>query len=180
MDMAGLTPGHLVLILVIALIVIGPGKLPEVGAALGKSFREFQKATGAVKDAVDPAQMLGLGQSQQTATQPAPQAMAQQVPMQPGIPGQVPPMYAVQQPVQGYYVPQAYAPMTGAAPAPQATYQQPIYGAPAYPDMSQPIYPAMTAPAPVAYPQMAPAQPAPTQTAIAGQSTETTETTPFK
>jgi len=35
--MAGLTPGHLLLILIIALIVIGPGKLPEVGAALGKS-----------------------------------------------------------------------------------------------------------------------------------------------
>jgi sec-independent protein translocase protein TatA len=32
---------HLLIILVITLIVIGPGKLPEVGGAIGKSFREF-------------------------------------------------------------------------------------------------------------------------------------------
>ncbi|MGA3057929.1 MAG: twin-arginine translocase TatA/TatE family subunit [Candidatus Limnocylindrales bacterium] len=36
--MAGLTPTHL-LILSIALIVVGPGKLPEVGASIGKSVR---------------------------------------------------------------------------------------------------------------------------------------------
>lgn len=44
--MSGLTPTHLLLILFVALIVIGPGKLPEVGAALGKSIREFKRATG--------------------------------------------------------------------------------------------------------------------------------------
>ena len=48
--MAGLTPAHLLLILVIALVVIGPGKLPEVGSAIGKSVREFQKATGQVPE----------------------------------------------------------------------------------------------------------------------------------
>lgn len=36
---------ELVLILVIALIVFGPGKLPEVGKALGKSLQEFRRAT---------------------------------------------------------------------------------------------------------------------------------------
>lgn len=43
--MSGLTPMHLLLILGIALLVIGPGKLPEVGSALGKSLREFRDAT---------------------------------------------------------------------------------------------------------------------------------------
>ena len=42
--MDGLTPAHLILILVIALLVLGPGKLPEAGAALGKSLREFREA----------------------------------------------------------------------------------------------------------------------------------------
>ena len=42
---------ELILILLIALIVIGPGKLPDVGAALGKSIREFRKASSDVKDA---------------------------------------------------------------------------------------------------------------------------------
>lgn len=46
----GITPLHLVLVLVIALIVIGPGKLPSVGKALGESIREFRKATTDVKE----------------------------------------------------------------------------------------------------------------------------------
>lgn len=41
---------ELILILIIALIVIGPGKLPDVGAALGRSIREFRKAASDVKD----------------------------------------------------------------------------------------------------------------------------------
>ena len=36
---------ELIVILVIALLIIGPGKLPDVGSALGKSIREFRKAT---------------------------------------------------------------------------------------------------------------------------------------
>jgi TatA/E family protein of Tat protein translocase len=47
----GLSPAHLVLILLIALIVVGPGKLPDVGAALGKSIREFRKAATDVQEA---------------------------------------------------------------------------------------------------------------------------------
>jgi sec-independent protein translocase protein TatA len=37
-------PLHLIVILAIALIIFGPGKLPEIGAGLGKSIREFKKA----------------------------------------------------------------------------------------------------------------------------------------
>lgn len=37
---------ELILILVIALVVFGPGKLPEVGKALGRSLQEFKNATG--------------------------------------------------------------------------------------------------------------------------------------
>lgn len=37
-------PMHLLFILVIALVVFGPGKLPEVAAGLGKGIREFKKA----------------------------------------------------------------------------------------------------------------------------------------
>lgn len=48
------TPGplELVIILVIALLILGPGKLPDVGAALGKSIREFRKASSDVQDAM--------------------------------------------------------------------------------------------------------------------------------
>ena len=35
---------ELILILVVALLVFGPRKLPEIGNALGKGLREFKKA----------------------------------------------------------------------------------------------------------------------------------------
>lgn len=42
-------PG-LILILIIALIVFGPNKLPEIGRAFGKSLKEFKKATDGITD----------------------------------------------------------------------------------------------------------------------------------
>ena len=44
MAMFGIGAPELVVILVIALIVFGPGKLPEIGSALGKGVRDFRKA----------------------------------------------------------------------------------------------------------------------------------------
>jgi sec-independent protein translocase protein TatA len=43
--MPNIGPGELLLILIIAIVFIGPGRLPDVGAALGKSIREFRKAS---------------------------------------------------------------------------------------------------------------------------------------
>ena len=42
---------ELIVILIIALVVLGPGKLPDVAASLGKSLREFRKAATDVADA---------------------------------------------------------------------------------------------------------------------------------
>jgi sec-independent protein translocase protein TatA len=39
-----LSPVHLVFIMVIVLILFGPGKLPELGKGLGKGIREFKDA----------------------------------------------------------------------------------------------------------------------------------------
>jgi len=36
---------ELVLILVIALIIFGPGKLPQVGASIGRAINEFKNAS---------------------------------------------------------------------------------------------------------------------------------------
>lgn len=36
---------ELILILAVVLLVFGPGKLPEIGKAVGNSFREFKDAT---------------------------------------------------------------------------------------------------------------------------------------
>ena len=44
---------ELIIILVVALIVIGPKKLPEMAKSLGKGYREFQRAMTGVKDEID-------------------------------------------------------------------------------------------------------------------------------
>jgi sec-independent protein translocase protein TatA len=39
-----LQPMHLLVILVIVLIIFGPGKLPELGNSIGKAIRGFKKS----------------------------------------------------------------------------------------------------------------------------------------
>ncbi|CAB1128252.1 Sec-independent protein translocase protein TatA [Candidatus Hydrogenisulfobacillus filiaventi] len=38
------SPVHIIILLVVALLIFGPKRLPEIGAGLGKSFREFKNA----------------------------------------------------------------------------------------------------------------------------------------
>jgi TatA/E family protein of Tat protein translocase len=45
MNVFGMGPMEVALILVVALIVFGPGRLPEIGSALGRGIREFRKVT---------------------------------------------------------------------------------------------------------------------------------------
>lgn len=51
--MFGLGMPELLVILVVALIVIGPKKLPDIARALGKGMREFRKATNDIKQNID-------------------------------------------------------------------------------------------------------------------------------
>lgn len=44
---------ELILVLVVALVVFGPGKLPEIGASLGKAIRDFRGATQAISNEVN-------------------------------------------------------------------------------------------------------------------------------
>jgi sec-independent protein translocase protein TatA len=60
-----LQPTHLLFILVIALVVLGPKRLPEVGKSLGKGLRDFRMAVSG--DEAQPAPAV-----QQTVETPAP------------------------------------------------------------------------------------------------------------
>lgn len=48
-----LGPGELLLILAIALVVLGPKKLPEVGRSLGKGMREFKDSISNMSSSAD-------------------------------------------------------------------------------------------------------------------------------
>ncbi|OGQ82019.1 MAG: hypothetical protein A3F90_20385 [Deltaproteobacteria bacterium RIFCSPLOWO2_12_FULL_60_19] len=48
--MFGIGMPELLLILALALIVLGPRKLPEIARALGKGMAEFRRATDELKD----------------------------------------------------------------------------------------------------------------------------------
>ena len=47
-------PMELVLVLIIALVVLGPKKLPEVGKSLGKGMREFKDSIAGMADDDEP------------------------------------------------------------------------------------------------------------------------------
>ncbi len=50
--MFGFGMPELIIILVIVLVVFGAGRLPEIGSALGKSIKNFKKASDG-KDEID-------------------------------------------------------------------------------------------------------------------------------
>ena len=51
--MFGIGAGEFIVILIVGLIVFGPGKLPEVGRGLGKALREFRKAQAALSQTLN-------------------------------------------------------------------------------------------------------------------------------
>jgi sec-independent protein translocase protein TatA len=62
-------PLEIIVVLVIALIVFGPKRLPELGNSLGKGIREFKDSvTGENKDDDDDEDVKAISTSNATAT----------------------------------------------------------------------------------------------------------------
>jgi len=59
---------ELIVIFVIALIIFGPRKLPELGRSLGKSLAEFKRASNELKSTLEEE----IRMEEQRATTPAP------------------------------------------------------------------------------------------------------------
>ncbi len=82
-----LQPTHLIFVLAIALLVLGPKRLPEVGRSLGKGLRDFKEAIGGEEH--PRPEELGTPAMVQVPPQPAAQVApepAVQVPPQPAAP----------------------------------------------------------------------------------------------
>jgi len=81
---------ELIIIFVIALIIFGPRKLPELGRTLGKSLAEFKRATNELKSTLEDEIRLEEQQLQRAeakaATQTAAATTAAAVPPAPAVP----------------------------------------------------------------------------------------------
>ncbi|MGA2505682.1 MAG: twin-arginine translocase TatA/TatE family subunit [Anaerolineales bacterium] len=49
--MFGIQPIHILIIIVVALLIFGPRRLPEMGRSIGKAFSEFRRGTKEMTDA---------------------------------------------------------------------------------------------------------------------------------
>ena len=83
-------PLELIIVLVIALLVLGPGKLPEVGSALGKSIREFRKAASDIEDSVRVEAAPAAQPAAPAAPAAAAPAPAASAPVAPAAPAEMP------------------------------------------------------------------------------------------
>lgn len=63
--MFGIGMPEFILILAVALIVLGPRRLPEIARALGKSMAEFRRATEEIKEELE--------STEETVREPSPQ-----------------------------------------------------------------------------------------------------------
>ena len=105
-----LSPTHIILVLVAALLIFGPKRLPDIGKSLGKGIREFKGALSHIADdepatpstpAPAPPTAPGWPPAQAAAQPPAPPAAAPQAPVMPT------PSAPAQDPVDAPPAPQA-------------------------------------------------------------------------
>lgn len=74
MDFFGLGPLEILVILVVALLVFGPHRLPEIGSALGKAVREFRKTSSAFSRDLTKELIQGPSQQEKKLDRPASRA----------------------------------------------------------------------------------------------------------
>jgi sec-independent protein translocase protein TatA len=77
---------ELIIIFVIALIIFGPRKLPELGRSLGKSLSEFKRASNELKSTLEEEIRLDEQRANLEASKAASAAAAAATPPAPAVP----------------------------------------------------------------------------------------------
>ena len=75
---------ELLIIFVIALIIFGPRKLPELGRSLGRSLAEFKKASNELRSTLEDE--IRLDEAKEAAAKQTPAAAPSATPASPGSP----------------------------------------------------------------------------------------------
>ncbi len=68
----GIQPIHIVIVVIVALIIFGPRRLPEVGRWIGRSITEFQKGSQEMTSALREGMNEGQQNTHNTIAKPAP------------------------------------------------------------------------------------------------------------
>jgi sec-independent protein translocase protein TatA len=71
MTVFNIGPAELIVILIIALIVFGPKRLPEVGRSIGRSLREFRRASDEIRGELERDPDEGEPRSDSGPSEPA-------------------------------------------------------------------------------------------------------------
>ncbi len=79
--MFGIGMPELIVIFIVALLVFGPKKLPDLGKALGRGLAEFKRATEDLKESLTTD--FSLEEEEKPPTQPRPPAEGSASPPQP-------------------------------------------------------------------------------------------------
>ncbi|MDO8690850.1 MAG: twin-arginine translocase TatA/TatE family subunit [Dehalococcoidia bacterium] len=74
--------GELMLIMLVALIVFGPGKLPEIGGAIGRAMQEFRRASSELTDELTREVAVKKELDRQSTTEASVEVPAPYVPAQ--------------------------------------------------------------------------------------------------
>ena len=77
---------ELIIIFVIALIIFGPRKLPELGRSLGKSLNEFKRASNELKNTLD--EEIRIEENRSAERQRVPDPVRPHAADEPGVPRQ--------------------------------------------------------------------------------------------
>jgi TatA/E family protein of Tat protein translocase len=110
MNFLGMGPMELMVILVLALIVFGPGKLPEIAGQVGRVVRDFRRMTGDLSSEFNRTLSLEI-EERKAAQSPAP-PVAEAPPVPDYEPTEAPPAA-----IETATTPVVEAPSVAAAPA---------------------------------------------------------------